>query len=211
MAESSTLNSFAIAKYFIWLANETGSFISNLKLQKLVYYTQAWHLALHDLPLFDEDFEAWVHGPVIPDLYHTYKHFGWKPIQEEATLDLPETTLPFLKEVADEYFACDAYELDDSSRSAVAEGKSRFDGRSAIKQCYSEELDSGVLQSTCRRLIKQNRKALVKARFVQVRLSLKESVFPSNISKPIMRNFIGQIAKSPTGSRCLIGSETSLG
>jgi uncharacterized phage-associated protein len=112
MAESSTLNSFAIAKYFIWLANETGSFISNLKLQKLVYYTQAWHLALHDLPLFDEDFEAWVHGPVIPDLYHTYKHFGWKPIQEEATLDLPETTLPFLKEVADEYFACDAYELE---------------------------------------------------------------------------------------------------
>jgi uncharacterized phage-associated protein len=112
MTKSLATNSFDIAKYFIWLANETGSFISNLKLQKLVYYAQAWHLALHEQPLFNEDFEAWVHGPVIPDLYHNYKNFGWKPIQEEITLDLPETILSYLKEVADEYFACDAYELE---------------------------------------------------------------------------------------------------
>ena len=112
MAASFANNSSDIAKYFIWLANETGSYISNLKLQKLVYYSQAWHLALHDQALFDEDFEAWVHGPVIPGLYHSYKHFGWKPIQEEITLDLPEATLSYLKEVADEYFACDAYELE---------------------------------------------------------------------------------------------------
>lgn len=112
MAKSLTINSFDIAKYFIWLANETGSFISNLKLQKLVYYSQAWHLALHEQPLFDEDFEAWVHGPVIPTLYQSYKHFGWKPIQEEIILDLPETIRAYLQEVTDEYFACDAYELE---------------------------------------------------------------------------------------------------
>jgi uncharacterized phage-associated protein len=112
MTELLTINSFDIAKYFIDLANETGSFISNLKLQKLVYYSQAWHLALHEQPLFNEDFEAWVHGPVIPELYQNYKHFGWKPIQEEITLDLPEKTRSYLKEVADEYFSCDAYELE---------------------------------------------------------------------------------------------------
>ena len=54
----------------------------NLKLQKLVYYAQAWHLALRDVPLFEEDFEAWVHGPVIPALYQEYKKFGWRPILE---------------------------------------------------------------------------------------------------------------------------------
>jgi uncharacterized phage-associated protein len=112
MSESLALNSFAIANYFIWLANETGSFISNLKLQKLVYYAQAWHLALHEKPLFDEDFEAWIHGPVIPELYHHYKHFSWKPIQEEVALALPQSVLPYLKEVADEYFGCDAYTLE---------------------------------------------------------------------------------------------------
>jgi uncharacterized phage-associated protein len=125
MAASFTNNSSDIAKYFIWLANETGSYISNLKLQKLVYYSQAWHLALHGQTLFDEDFEAWVHGPVIPGLYHSYKHFGWKPIQEEITLDLPESTVSYLKEVADEYFACDAYELEQMTHAEAPWQKAR--------------------------------------------------------------------------------------
>jgi uncharacterized phage-associated protein len=94
------------------MANETGSFISNLKLQKLVYYAQAWHLALHDAPLFDQDFQAWIHDPVIPSLYQDYKSFGWQPILKEATPNLPPTVSQFLEEVAGEYFACDAYELE---------------------------------------------------------------------------------------------------
>ena len=106
------LSCFDIANYFIGLANETGSFISNLKLQKLVYYAQAWHLALHERPLFEEDFEAWVHGPVIPSLYQKYKSFEWQPILEDVDPKLPEDISQFLDEVAEEYFACDAYELE---------------------------------------------------------------------------------------------------
>jgi uncharacterized phage-associated protein len=109
---SLVLSCFDIADYFIWLANETGSFISNLKLQKLVYYAQAWHIALYESPLFAEDFQAWVHGPVIPSLYQKYKTFGWQPILEDADPRLPEDVLRFLDEVAEEYFACDAYELE---------------------------------------------------------------------------------------------------
>jgi uncharacterized phage-associated protein len=106
------LTCFQVAEYFIWLANETGSFISNLKLQKLVYYAQAWYLALHHEPLFNEDFQAWIHGPVIPELYNCYKKFGWRPIQVETNPNLPEHLSDFLSEVAEEYFACDAYELE---------------------------------------------------------------------------------------------------
>lgn len=106
------LSCFDVADYFIWLANETGSFISNLKLQKLVYYSQAWHIALENKPLFAEDFQAWVHGPVIPSLYQKYKSFGWQPISQESTPELPKSVLQFLDEVAEEYFACDAYELE---------------------------------------------------------------------------------------------------
>ena len=51
--------------------------MSNKKLQKLCYYAQAWYLALNNEPLFDEDFEAWIHGPVCPPLYHLYKHNGY--------------------------------------------------------------------------------------------------------------------------------------
>ena len=42
----------SVAEFLIWSAHESGSFISNLKLQKLLYYIQAWHLAIHDRPLF---------------------------------------------------------------------------------------------------------------------------------------------------------------
>ncbi len=103
----------AIADYFIYVANDTGSFLSNLKLQKLVYYAQAWHLGIFDTPLFDEDFEAWVHGPVIPYLFYKYKEFGWKPILKEVQQPnfIPELE-EFLENLTEEYFICDGYELE---------------------------------------------------------------------------------------------------
>ncbi|WP_307850044.1 MULTISPECIES: type II toxin-antitoxin system antitoxin SocA domain-containing protein [unclassified Saccharopolyspora] len=39
-----------------------------MKLQKLVYYSQAWHLVWDERPLFDEPVQAWANGPVVPDL-----------------------------------------------------------------------------------------------------------------------------------------------
>lgn len=50
--------------------------MTQMKLNKLVYFAQGWYLALNDAPLFDEDIQAWQHGPVIPSLYHEFKHFG---------------------------------------------------------------------------------------------------------------------------------------
>jgi len=47
--------------------------MSHLKLQKLLFYCQAYHLGYFELPLFDEDFEAWVHGPVCRDVYDQLK------------------------------------------------------------------------------------------------------------------------------------------
>ncbi|HAA28445.1 MAG TPA: hypothetical protein DCE56_13130 [Cyanobacteria bacterium UBA8553] len=107
------LTASEIADYFIYVANDTGSFISNLKLQKLVYYAQAWHLALYDTPLFDEDFEAWVHGPVIPALFDQYQEFGWKPILKEV--EKPEFSLEldeFLEEITEVYFIREGLELE---------------------------------------------------------------------------------------------------
>ncbi len=48
--------------------------LSAMKLQKLVYYSQAWHLVWSDEPLFSERIEAWANGPVVPLLYE--KHRG---------------------------------------------------------------------------------------------------------------------------------------
>ena len=71
------LTCFDIARYFLAHVNEDyGDNISNLKLQKLVYYAQGFYLALYDKPLFSESIEAWTHGPVVPALYREYKDFG---------------------------------------------------------------------------------------------------------------------------------------
>ena len=71
------LSCYDAAKYFLAQASEdAGDLISNLKLQKLVYYAQGFHLALYDEPLFPEAIEAWTHGPVVPDLYRHYKKYG---------------------------------------------------------------------------------------------------------------------------------------
>ncbi|MBX7259669.1 MAG: DUF4065 domain-containing protein [Candidatus Hydrogenedentes bacterium] len=44
-----------------------------MKLQKLVYYSQAWSLAWDDAPLFDEVIEAWANGPVVPELFDVHR------------------------------------------------------------------------------------------------------------------------------------------
>lgn len=47
--------------------------ISTWKLQKLAYYSQAWHLVWEDTPLFNERIEAWANGPVSPALYDLHR------------------------------------------------------------------------------------------------------------------------------------------
>lgn len=47
--------------------------ITAMKLQKLVYYSQAWALVWDESPLFQQRIEAWAHGPVAPDLYDLHK------------------------------------------------------------------------------------------------------------------------------------------
>ena len=56
--------------------------ITNLKLQKVLYFAHMYHLGMEGLenPLINEEFEAWVWGPVEPELYHRVKVFGGRSI-----------------------------------------------------------------------------------------------------------------------------------
>lgn len=65
-----------IARWFIaWATAEDGD-LSNLKLQKLLYYAQGHHLQRTGEPLFDDPIQAWAHGPVVASVYHEYKSAG---------------------------------------------------------------------------------------------------------------------------------------
>lgn len=61
---------YDIAKYI----TETQGEMSAMKLQKLMYYAQAWHMVWEEEPLFADDFQAWANGPVLPAIYD--KHIG---------------------------------------------------------------------------------------------------------------------------------------
>ena len=67
-----------IANYLILKASEDdgGELLSNLKLQKLLYYSQAFFYAKYETPLFSEKIEAWHYGPVVPEIYRKYKQCG---------------------------------------------------------------------------------------------------------------------------------------
>lgn len=71
-----------VAKMFIMLfsRNEDNS-LTNLKLNKLMYFAQGVQLSRTQKPLFDDVIEAWPLGPVIPSVYHSYKIYGSNPIE----------------------------------------------------------------------------------------------------------------------------------
>jgi len=76
-----------VADWFLAWSDHNEATVSNLKLQKLLYYAQGHHLGGHGTPLFDDDIEAWAHGPVVRSVYHDLKCYGNGPIDVEVALD----------------------------------------------------------------------------------------------------------------------------
>lgn len=75
------VTAYDVAKLLLRWARENGDTITNLKIQKLLYYAQAWYLVNYGRRLFDDDIEAWDFGPVIRPIYRKWKKFDSKPIQ----------------------------------------------------------------------------------------------------------------------------------
>lgn len=77
--------------------------ISNLSLQKLIFFAQGFHYLKHNTLLFDADIEAWNFGPVIPDIYHQFKKFGKDAIIGELACyfdpsEMTEASFPKINE-----------------------------------------------------------------------------------------------------------------
>jgi len=78
---------FNIVYYFLnKIDNQNGVTITHLKLQKLLYYAQAWSLSIKGKRLFNEKICAWAHGPVIKEVYDEYKQFAYNQL-EKSTID----------------------------------------------------------------------------------------------------------------------------
>jgi len=102
-----------VAKYIVRKFQDGGDLITNLKLQKLLYYVQGWHLGLFGKRAFDGVFFAWIHGPVNTDVYHLYKRYRWNPISDEEPLvELPDALSKHVDDVLEVYGGDTAWSLE---------------------------------------------------------------------------------------------------
>lgn len=79
-----TFDGRAIANCILDVADAEGIELSNLSLQKVLYFCHAWHLVETGNPLVKTEFEAWQHGPVLQYLYSKFKEYENRPIRGRA-------------------------------------------------------------------------------------------------------------------------------
>lgn len=107
---------FDVAQYIL---GKTGK-ISTMKLQKLCYYSQAWALAWTEEPLFSEPFQAWVNGPVCPDLFQLHKGKFMVTSSDLSKGDAAALTpdqVDTINKVLDHYSSWEPYELREQTHS----------------------------------------------------------------------------------------------
>lgn len=97
-----------IATYIITHEHKNGREISNLRLQKLLYFVQAYMVRTTGAFCFDEDMEAWSYGAVIPSVYYKYDIFAGLDIIESKSEKVPyidKKTRRRIDEILD-YLSC---------------------------------------------------------------------------------------------------------
>ena len=106
----------SVVNFFIEKGVEGKTPITNKKLQKLLYYSQAWSMALTNKPLFKDKIEAWVHGPAIRSVYLEFRHHGFSPITKNDSSEnikkVAGETKKFLEEIWRVYGKHDASYLE---------------------------------------------------------------------------------------------------
>lgn len=146
-----------IADYIILSFQEHGEPLTNLKLQKLLYYAQGWFLALYNKPLYEDRIEAWVHGPVIPVAYHSFKKYGYGLIAEQPSFpNLSKEISEHLDEIIEVYGSYSAFELEHLTHQTDPWKKAR--GNIPIDQSSDAEITQATMKSYFQKKMTENEK-----------------------------------------------------
>ena len=103
-----------IANWFInKFDKDVGDVVTHLKVQKLLYYSEAWSQLLLDRKLFEEEMEAWAHGPVVREVFNEFKEYGWEPLTlSKELVNFDEDTESVLIQVLESYGEASAKTLE---------------------------------------------------------------------------------------------------
>lgn len=105
-----------IANYFIKIGINKERRLTNMQVQKLVYFAHGWHLALTGKPLIFDDVKAWTFGPVLPEVYENLRQYKASPvglpIQPDSSNKLEDTvTGRFLDRIFQKYGHLDGIKM----------------------------------------------------------------------------------------------------
>lgn len=136
-----------IAEYVIWYSEKQDLGISNLKLQKILYFIQAYFLICSGKPCFCEKIEAWDFGPVVPGIYRRYKQYGGTDIPRipEKEPCLAQSDKERINKVVDkfaDYSAADLTEITQKQlpwMEAVYESKNNEISTASMKQYFADK------------------------------------------------------------------------
>ncbi len=101
-----------IAKYVITYCMIQGAPISNLQLQKILYYLQVYYMRQGE-PLFPEEIYAWQHGPVVPEVYFMFSGYGAAKIQNIYVTTIEEIDLNLIQPIIEKLRKIDPWTLVD--------------------------------------------------------------------------------------------------
>lgn len=109
-------SAMAVAQTFLYLAAREGQALTNMKLQKLVFFSHGVHLAAYGgAPLIDDPIRAWDFGPVIPPLYERLRRFGKGTVAADLgpceSMLLANSELQAIRSVWEAYKGYDAWAL----------------------------------------------------------------------------------------------------
>lgn len=109
-----TYSALDVAKYVINHEHSMNREISNLRLQKLLYFVQAKVLMETGEPCFEDEMQAWAFGPVIPVVYYQYKIFGGMDITtEDVVPTLSKKISSYIEGILDECSKYPTFQLVD--------------------------------------------------------------------------------------------------
>lgn len=148
------LNAYDVALYFLFRAREldAGDTISNLKMQKLLYYAQGHFLATYGKPLFKDKIEAWKYGPVVKNVYDKFKHYGRNSIDFNE-LDNYNDSL-YTKEHLDTLpFVYNKYNI--SARDLVEQTHNEIPWKNYYQEYRTQEIPQDVIKDFFNELFKQ--------------------------------------------------------
>lgn len=97
-----------------WIINKVHP--EPLKLQKLLYLAQGYSYAFHDRPMFNDELEGWVHGPVVREVYNMFRSYQFNCIDINFEIsELDKETVDVLNYVIDNFSKYDAKYLEELS------------------------------------------------------------------------------------------------